>query len=370
MILVIADDLSGAAELAGIAATQGYTSEVHLELDPTSKAEFIAVDSRTRSLEPELAAERLTEIARVAKAMRPDWIYKKTDSVLRGNIRTELEALMNVLEKQRTLFIPANPGKQRCIREGNYFVNEVPLGDTVFATDPEYPQSTANVIEALGPGEAAIHSIRSEQAASEQGIVVPDVSSHEDITHRIGEVDEHTLAAGAAEFFTTLLSDRSNQSAISTKTPIETGQSLFICGSLAAWEQDIAGIAHQHGLRVFTITDSNFSLVDVTTELENKGGAMLAIGGADGSPEDLLNTLVAVAESITRNARLHHVFLEGCATASAFINRMNWTRFEVVPATLLGVGSLRPVGMIGAPLLFIKPGSYPWPKPIWEIACS
>lgn len=369
MILVIADDLSGAAELAGIAATHGYTSEVHLELDPTSKAEFIAVDSHTRSLEPEIAAERLTEIARVAKAMRPDWFYKKTDSVLRGNIRTELEVLMNALEKQRTLFIPANPGKQRCIREGNYFVNEVPLGDTVFATDPEYPQRTANVIEALGPGEAAIHSIRSEQAAADQGIVIPDVNSQEDIARRIGEVNEHTLAAGAAEFFTTLLHDRSTQSGISMNTPIENGRSLFICGSLAAWEQDIAGIAHQHGLRAFTTTDSNFATGDVTTELENKGGAMLAIGGADGSPADLLNTLAVIAESITRNAQLHHVFLEGGATASAFINRMSWTRFEVVPAKLLGVGCLRPVGMIGAPLLFIKPGSYPWPEQIWKIAC-
>ena len=34
MILIIADDLSGAAELAGIAANRGYSAEVLTKLDP------------------------------------------------------------------------------------------------------------------------------------------------------------------------------------------------------------------------------------------------------------------------------------------------------------------------------------------------
>ena len=111
MILIIADDLSGAAELAGIAATRGYTAEVHTELDTSSKAEVIAVDSQTRSLSTAEAGARIRSIVEAAKEFSIEWIYKKTDSVLRGNIRAELESLMEATAKQRTLLIPANPGK-------------------------------------------------------------------------------------------------------------------------------------------------------------------------------------------------------------------------------------------------------------------
>jgi uncharacterized protein YgbK (DUF1537 family) len=50
--------------------------------------------------------------------------------------------------------------------------------------------------------------------------------------------------------------------------------------------------------------------------------------------------------------------LEGGATAMAFIHRMGWTRFEVIPEGHPGVGTLRPPG---GPVLCVEPGSYPWP---------
>ena len=206
MILVIADDLSGAAELAGIAASHGYSAEVHTDFDPTSRVDVVAVDSRTRSLTPEPAAAHVAKIIRTA--INPDWIYKKTDSVLRGNIRAELESMMKATGKQRALFIPANPGKARCILNGNYYVNQVPLHETVFASDPDHPQTTSDVIEALGPGALFIHSIRRDESLPEEGIIVPDVESGTDILKRASEVDDGTFTAGAAEFFTALLNGR------------------------------------------------------------------------------------------------------------------------------------------------------------------
>ena len=51
MILVVADDLSGAAELAGIAFAHGLTAEVQTELQPRTDAQVICLDTDTRRLE-------------------------------------------------------------------------------------------------------------------------------------------------------------------------------------------------------------------------------------------------------------------------------------------------------------------------------
>jgi len=127
MILVIADDLSGAAELAGIAARHGLPSEVQTRLDLSSRASLIAVDTQTRSLNPDQASERVFGIFERAKALNPDWVFKKTDSVLRGNIASELQALAKAASKHRVIFIPANPSKNRVIVDGEYQVEGLPI---------------------------------------------------------------------------------------------------------------------------------------------------------------------------------------------------------------------------------------------------
>ena len=137
MILVIADDLSGAAELAGIAAVHGLRSEVHTRLDLKSRADLIAINTESRSLEPEQASERVFRIFEKARALNPEWVFKKTDSALRGNIASELQALAAATSKQRILFIPANPSKHRVIVDGEYQIEGLPITESVFATDPE-----------------------------------------------------------------------------------------------------------------------------------------------------------------------------------------------------------------------------------------
>jgi hypothetical protein len=60
--------------------------------------------------------------------------------------------------------------------------------------------------------------------------------------------------------------------------------------------------------------------------------------------------------------------LEGGATAAAVFRAMTWTRLIALPAAadLAGIAVLRPIGPASpAPLLFVKPGSYPWPARIW-----
>ena len=247
MILVVADDLSGAAELAGIAANHGLRAEVHDRLDPTASADMIAINTESRSLEAEQAQERVFSIFEQAKTLNPEWVFKKTDSVLRGNIASELQAMAAATSKERILFIPANPSKRRLIIDGEYQIEGLPIADSVFEKDPEHPITQSRVTAIIEPFDGLqIRSISRSQTSPRDGIIIPDVSSHSDIIHRTTEVDERTLPAGAADFFTSLLNERAHSKPIKV-APLSPSNRLFICGSLASWVAGFENNAKSHG---------------------------------------------------------------------------------------------------------------------------
>ena len=79
MIAILADDFSGAAELAGIASARGFKAEVQTVFDPASDDAVNAVDTAT-SLTPGAEAARIVgDVARVIASVKPSWIYKKRD---------------------------------------------------------------------------------------------------------------------------------------------------------------------------------------------------------------------------------------------------------------------------------------------------
>ncbi|MBT5709247.1 four-carbon acid sugar kinase family protein [bacterium] len=374
MILVIADDLSGAAELAGIAAVHGLRSEVHTRLDLKSRADLIAINTESRSLEPEQASERVFRIFEKARALNPEWVFKKTDSALRGNIASELQALAAATSKQRILFIPANPSKHRVIVDGEYQIEGLPITESVFATDPEHPITQSRITEMIKPFDRTrIHSISRSQPSPVEGIIIPDVSTPSDIRHHTTDVDEHTLPAGAADFFTALLKER----VLSKPTkvaPLSSSNRLFICGSLASWEAGFERNAKSHQIPIHTIEDFADHFEAIKNRLKNREHAALAIGrslktGGKNRITDsnsLLQRLIKAAKALIDHQMPTQIFIDGGATASALFTLMDWHQFKVVPSSLIGVGCLMPNRSRSTPTLFVKPGSYPWPKKVWE----
>src|SRR5689334_16534335 len=73
-VIILADDLSGAAELAGIAFTHGLSAEVQREFEPDTNANVVAIDTDSRHLAPSAAADRLLAIATKILATNPAWI--------------------------------------------------------------------------------------------------------------------------------------------------------------------------------------------------------------------------------------------------------------------------------------------------------
>jgi len=130
-ILVLADDLSGAAD-CGIAFTRSGLSAVVILSDGHEAAtrvapDVLAVDADSRHLPPDAAAAINRRMAR--RYLSDDLVlYKKIDSTLRGNVAAELAALTPLAGL--AIVAPAFPDTGRITRGGRVYVHGTPLEAT------------------------------------------------------------------------------------------------------------------------------------------------------------------------------------------------------------------------------------------------
>jgi uncharacterized protein YgbK (DUF1537 family) len=368
-ILVIADDLSGAAELAAIAAARGLVAEVHREFDPSSRADVIAIDTDTRQPHAENVAAKISELA-THPAFQQSRVFKKVDSVLRGYPRIEIEALLGALNRERAVLIPANPSRGRTIVEGKLLVEGIPLDQTGFASDGEFPRHSSS-IEALLPshGSLPLHAGKRLKPPLLSGIIVPDVASLSELAGMAAQMDDSILAAGAADFFEAML-DRW-QKPLSLPRASETPQpiskpALLVCGSRVAWPQRVAA-CEAAKIPIQQVNGPEWvPKNDVSRPIECAVG-LLGLGDQT-HPDRLqaLHELGELASQVIRTWNVKTLLLEGGATAAAVVSELGWKHFSVQASASPGVGYLRPIDDESAPLLLIKPGSYPWPSEIWQ----
>ncbi|MEQ1830190.1 MAG: four-carbon acid sugar kinase family protein [Pirellula sp.] len=336
MIVVIADDLSGAAELACIAVQHGLTAEVQTRFDPNGRSDVIAIDTKTRAGTPDQAAETIRNVtAQVARAM-PTWIYKKTDSVFRGNPRAEILTMLACLDKSECIYVPANPSMARTIVDGRYYIDGVPLHETEFGFDPCHPMKT-NVIDEIMPPTPCIR--------------IPNIASLRDMPNHIG----NALPAGGSDFFASLLDSLPSRT---TRCSPLSEYVLFVCGSHHAWRN------HRNS----EMTERGFLVVDGKTAMpdgawQNNKRIMLAVGeiGCD-DRDECLTQLIQRAIRLALEKPTALILLEGGETARAFVDAMKWSRFEAINTGIRGAACFStPSGSIIA----FKPGSYPWPKELF-----
>ena len=110
MIVVIADDITGAAEMGGIAIRYGLNTIVADDLIESDKYEALVIYTNTRSQTALEAAEKMASLSAKASKTKPSLFYKKTDSVLRGHVLAEMNAQMKAMHLKKGLLVPINTG--------------------------------------------------------------------------------------------------------------------------------------------------------------------------------------------------------------------------------------------------------------------
>lgn len=367
-MIVIADDITGAAEIAGIALSCGnhvrmVCGAVRFDHHAVQGTVVIATDTRSMS-----EAEAIAETRRIASAIRcqPSVIFKKTDSVLRGHVIAELQALMEATGCHRVVYLPANPSKGRIIRNGVYYMHATPIHETVFSYDPEYPAKTSVLRERFPDAEA-------------RGIIMPDAGSLEDI-QRVVELynDGKTIFAGAADLFSAMLNHRDNHGDNSPDMP-QSGvdqenrphdseenrphDSLILCGSTQSKALELGIPVAPMPREVYDGQQGADYWFDQlpSSLIRYPSSLILSIPYTHRTGKEVAVHLRMVMAEMTKRLVARHrpeqLVIEGGATAWATLQALGWTEFSIERQIAPGVVQMRTAC---GTLVTLKPGSYPW----------
>ncbi|WP_353536205.1 3-oxo-tetronate kinase [Cognatishimia sp. WU-CL00825] len=154
----IADDLTGATDLAGLMARAGVAVSLRIGVpedlpEHGSAIEVIALKSRTEPVQSALAETKAAlRWLQAAGTQRYFWKYCSTfDSTAEGNIGPVAEMLMAEIGADQTIYCPAFPENGRSVFMGNLFVGQQPLSESPMQHHPLTPMTDSNLMRLLEP---------------------------------------------------------------------------------------------------------------------------------------------------------------------------------------------------------------------------
>ncbi len=163
----IADDFTGATDIAGILARTGVTVNLRIGVptntdaaDDTAAFEVIALKSRTAPVDEAVSqTTQALDWLQQQGAKRFFWKYCSTfDSTQSGNIGPVSLALMNRLGTDKTLYCPAFPENGRTVYMGYLYVGQQLLNESPMQHHPLTPMLDANLARLLAPQIHAVDS--------------------------------------------------------------------------------------------------------------------------------------------------------------------------------------------------------------------
>ena len=377
MIIVIADDLTGAVELGGVALRHGLSAQVSLDLDISAITDVLIIATDTRSRTEKEAIAETQRLCALLSGIKPQLIYKKIDSALRGHTLAETKAQMSALGLTKALLVPANPATGRTIEGGRYLINGTPINQTSFKDDPEFPANGAHVSELLRSSQEEI-SVKKNTETLEAGISVAEVSDPPDLQGWTKHVDEQTLIAGGAAFFEILLNTLTKSSAAKAEGPELKGIRLYVSGTAYSESVELISSLESSGKLCYFppfIEQEQLSTEELdewlTEAAEKLSQAKALVVAFKNDPErknikaaDLREKTALIVNEIFKRLRVDELIIEGGSTASSILHlleiKLLYPEQELAPGV---VRSRAPEK--GNLYVTLKPGSYKWPPEIW-----
>lgn len=247
-MLLIADDFTGAND-SGIKIVQrGYDASISLNCNEKFDSNINIIDTETRNLNKSQAYDIVDKtISNLENLSDYLVIYKKVDSTLRGNIRSEYEAIYKYLNPQYVIFAPAHPNLGRTTKDGIQYVNGKRILDTEFSQDPEKPVTNDNIKNILADKmhHHYIDEIRKDLNIK-PGINTFDCEIYDDllkIAQKSLEIDQRVLFIGSAGLCDALFDE------LIIKKPV-----VGIVGSVSSQNKESIEYCKKMGVPVIKIT--------------------------------------------------------------------------------------------------------------------
>ncbi|WP_438750306.1 four-carbon acid sugar kinase family protein [Pararhizobium sp. O133] len=156
-VAIIADDLTGALDTGTPFVEAGLKVVVAIQVEALTEAlardpEVLVVNTASRALPEDEAAARIAAVLSALGPAKPDILFKKIDSRLKGNVAAESLALAKAAGRRHIIVAPAIPDQQRFTVDGAVTGRGV---DKPLPIRPLFPAdvNTVEVFDAISDGD-------------------------------------------------------------------------------------------------------------------------------------------------------------------------------------------------------------------------
>jgi uncharacterized protein YgbK (DUF1537 family) len=354
--LIIADDLTGAADCASAFVGQGFDAVVSWG-DIDCEAPVLSVDADSRHLPAGAAAAR--QVAALTAHWRPGMrLYKKIDSTLRGQPAAESAAQLSAWGARSgqpaplAVVAPAFPATGRVTLEGRILIHELPLEQTpLWAREHAY--ATGYLPDVLASAGLASETIRLEviragchlvlarmKDAERRGIaaVVCDGITDADLaivagaSLQLGEAVWVGSAGLASALAATMAVEKAPRPQVRVAGPV-----LIVVGSLAeASRRQARALTESQMITPVTVRPE--TLLAGAKAPGWQVAAKILLDGLEAGEDMLLQIESSKIPDIARGAELAAKLAEMVEPASASIGAIVVTGGETARAVLLRLG--------------------------------
>lgn len=397
---VIADDITGACDVAAGVTETGLPAEVRLGVpDPAETPEapcvVIALKSRTVAA-PEAVAESVAS-ARALRSWGAEIVYQKYcstfDSTDEGNIGPVADALIDELgPTAASVGTPATPAAARTVHRAHLFVGDRLLSESSLAHHPLTPMTDPDLVRVLGRqtrrpvGSVAIEDVRAGAAAVRRRVaelrrrgirhILVDAVDDADLDVLAAALDgEHDVVPGGAAGLVAALARRAPRGGDGVVPQPPAGRRLLLSGS--ASERTRAQVA-AFGGPCFTVdpdaaveragavveealafaAEADGALVSATAD-PGRVRAAQERWGVDRSAEALERVLGQVAARAVEELGVRRVLVAGGETSGAVAHALGVRRLRVRRVVSAGVPWMTAVDVAGRRLdLCFKSGNF------------
>jgi len=375
-VAIVADDLTGALDVAGPFAGRGQRTVVAVDERACVAARFegatvVSINATSRHL-PAARAAALVEdvVARLCPADAPILI-KKIDSTLRGNVVAETLAMLKASGRRNAIVAPAFPAQGRTMLGAMVHVRGEPLPATQFARDALSPpplEPLDAVFRTAAPGAHVVRvpagaAIEVRAGEGAPAIHIVDSAADADLDHAVRALQAHLrecVLVGSAGI-AAAVARVCMPSTQARPRPRLTGDVLIAVGSRAEQSAaQVAALARSAGVSLFAASNG---VVDAQAMLMDRSPVQVLRATPDAQGRE--GEAAAVARSLAHGvvARLRGrpvdaLLATGGDTAIAILHALSCVSLEVMGDLVPGIPYAR-LELDGRPLLLLtKAGGF------------
>jgi uncharacterized protein YgbK (DUF1537 family) len=401
-LAIIADDLSSATDCGAQVVRSGLSVVVPLggySLPTQARAtQVISVDTDSRSMSADQAYAKVRTAAQQLASEGWTDFFKSVDSTVRGNLGSEIEAVLDIVRPDCAVIAPAFPKYGRTTVEGVQYLHGRPLHETEFGSDPTAPVRDADIVRRLAEdsrrkaGRLALDQLRAgptqiknairELLADGIEMVVVDIAEQEDLKRICLGLSQSGLrvvwvgSTGLAEFIPLALKVDLTLISLSQDHPLDPRPALALVGSASETTreqlryvqtnnqlniirldpvrmiQDSATAAaelEQAGSNLRAAIDSGHdaALVVSTSRDEitatQQLGAKLNLSAAQVA-QRIVDGLAQAGSRLVREGRISGIVATGGDTANALCNSLGAEALEILGEVEAGIPIMRLLG--------------------------